>query len=256
MSVFNPLNPLTDAAKVHLIAACHDCRHRHPIDALPGDFLQRMADWEYKHRGHRIEFRSPRRTIRSRLADKLIYPLLDRYGFVPWWLAYAPNADLKLAYAASAALTQTNLDGLASSTTFVAGWESDAIDNSSNKYLDYRINGTYTVESAGLAAGQINHYLVAELNDSAWPDVFDGTESAETVTDTNVLNAIARLAAVTATDTTASQVYYTMIPSVASVFGLVPRKFVNFVAQSTTTTLETTGDPNQVYVAGAYATSA
>jgi hypothetical protein len=36
----------------------------------------------------------------------------------------------------------------------------------------------------------------------------------------------------------------------------VPRKFVIFITQSTTTTLETTGDPNQVYVRGYYETVA
>jgi hypothetical protein len=165
--------------------------------------------------------------------------------------------DVKLAYAASAALTQTNLDGLASSATWVAGWESDAIDNTTNLYLDYIINAKIQVESAGLSAGEIRMYLVAELEDSSWPDVFDGTESAETITDTEVRDAICRLAALTLTDTTASRTYYLNCPSVAAVFGgTVPRKFVVFITQSTGTTLETTSDPNQVYVKGVYRTVA
>lgn len=165
--------------------------------------------------------------------------------------------DTKIAYGASAALTQTNLDGLASSATHVAGWESGAIDNSSNLYVDYIINAVLRAESAGLSAGEIRVHLVAEQSDSTWPDVFDGTESAETVTDTNVRDAICRVAAVTATDTTASQDYFLNIPSVAAVFGgTCPRKFVVFITQSTGTTLETTGDPNQVYVKGVYYTTA
>ena len=165
--------------------------------------------------------------------------------------------DVKKAYAASSALTQTNLDGLASSATHVAGWESDAIDNSSNKYLDYIVNAKFQVESAGLAAGEIRMHFVAEMDDTTWPDVFDGTESTETVTDTEIASAICRLGAITATDTTASRVYYLQCPSVAAVFGgTIPRKFVVFVTQSTSTTLETTGDPNQVYVVGVYETVA
>jgi len=161
----------------------------------------------------------------------------------------------KITYAASAALTQTNLDGIASSATWVAGWESSAIDNSSNLYFDYIINAKIQVESASLAAGEIRLYLVAELEDSTWPDVFDGTESTETVTDTEMRDAICRLAAVTATDTGASDVYYLNCPSAAAVFGgTIPRKFVIFITQSTGTTLETTGDPNQVYVKGVYLT--
>lgn len=163
------------------------------------------------------------------------------------------TGDVKIIYAASAALTQTNLDGLSSSTTHVAGWESDAIDNSTNKYLDYQINAVLQVESAGLSAGEIRMYLVAELNDTTFPDVFDGTESAETVTDTEIRDAICRLAAITVTDTNASRIYPIQCPSAAAVFGgRIPRKFVIFITQSTGTTLETTGDPNQVYVAGSY----
>lgn len=165
--------------------------------------------------------------------------------------------DIKKAYGASSALTQTNLDGLAASATWVAGWESEAIDNSTNLYTDYSINAKIQVESTGLAAGEIRMYLVAELEDASWPDVFDGTESAETVTDTEIRDAICRMAAFTVTDTTASRVYYLNCPSVAAVFdGNCPRKFVVFITQSTGTTLETTGDPNQVYVKGSYRTVA
>lgn len=164
------------------------------------------------------------------------------------------TGDIKIVYAASSTLTTTNLDGLASSATHVAGWESGAIDNSTNKYLDYAINAKIQVESAAIAAGEIHMYLVAELEDSTWPDVFDGTESVETVTDTLVRDAVCKLAAITATDTTASQFYYLNCPSAAAVFGgSIPRKFVIFITQSTGTTLENTGTPNKVYIRGAYA---
>lgn len=173
------------------------------------------------------------------------------------WLEEAGAAgDVKMAYAASSSLTVTALDGLASSSTHVTGWESDIIDNSSNLYLDYIVNVKITVESAGLAAGQIRVYFVAELDDTTWPDVFgDGTQSAETVTDTEIRDAICRLGAVTDTDTTASRVYFLNVPSVRAVFGgTLPRKFTIFITQSTGTTLETTG--NGVYVKGVYRTVA
>ena len=164
-------------------------------------------------------------------------------------------ASIKVAYAASADQTVTNLAGLASSSTHVAGWESGAVDNTTNLYLDYRVTAKITVESAGLAAGQIRLYLVGMLDDSTWPDVFDGTESAETVTDTEIRDAICRLGAVTDTDTTASRVYYLEVPSVSAVFnGQMPSKFVVFITQSTSTTLETSGQ--QVTIKGSYLTSA
>ncbi len=53
------------------------------------------------------------------------------------------------------------------------------------------------------------------------------------------------------TDTTASQVYYLVVPSLAAVFGYnLPEKCVPFVTQSTGTTLETSG--NQLTVKGSY----
>ena len=163
--------------------------------------------------------------------------------------------DIKRAYAASANLTVTNLAGLASSATWVAGWESDLIDNSTNLYEDYSIDAKITVESASLVAGEIRLYLVKMLDDSTWPDVFDGTESAETITDTEIRDAITLLGTMSITDTTASRVYYLTCPSVAAVFGgNLPHKFVIFITQSTGTTLETTGQ--QVTVKGSFHTVA
>lgn len=162
-------------------------------------------------------------------------------------------ADVKIAYAASSNLTVTSLNSLASSATHVAGWESAANDNTTNLHLDYRVSVKITVASAGLSAGQIRVYLVAPLDDTTWPDVFDGTESAETVTDTEIRDAICRLGAVTDTDTTASRVYYLDVPSVAAVFnGHLPNKFLLFITQSTGAALAATG--NQVTVTSHYET--
>lgn len=165
------------------------------------------------------------------------------------------QGDIKLAYASSSNQTVTSLDGLASSSTHVAGVELGAIDNTTNLYEDYRISAKITAESSGLSAGEIRMYLVAPLDDSTWPDVFDGTLSSETVTDTEIRDAICHLGALTVTDTTASRVYYLDINSVAAVFGgNLPKKFVIFITQSTGTTIETTG--NQVTITGSYHTVA
>lgn len=159
--------------------------------------------------------------------------------------------DVKLVLAASSNLTVTNLHSIASSSTWIAGWESGAIDNTSNLYLDYRITAKITVAAASLAAGEIRMYLVGMLDDSTWPDVFDGTESTETITDTEMRDAICKLAAVTATDTTNSDVYYLDCPSAAAVFGgNLPSKFVIFITHSTGQNLAASG--NQVTVKGSY----
>ncbi len=160
--------------------------------------------------------------------------------------------DVKLVYAASSNQTVTNLHSLASSSTHVAGWESGAIDNTVNLYTDYRLAVKLTVAAASLTAGEIRIYLVGPLDDATWPDVFDGTESAETVTDTEIRDAICRVGAISATDTTVSRAYYLDVPSVAAVFGgTLPKKFVVFITQSTGQALAASA--NQVSVTGSYA---
>jgi hypothetical protein len=165
-------------------------------------------------------------------------------------------ADLnKIAYRASANLTVTNLAGIASSATWVSGWTSGTIDNTSDLDLDKLVSAKFTVESAGLAAGEIRVYVYDMLDDTNWPDLFsagtEGTEGTATLHDTNVRDASLKLLWSTITDTTASQVYPMPKQSIAAFYGgVLPPKFALFVAQSTGTTLETSGQ--QVTVLGAH----
>jgi hypothetical protein len=164
--------------------------------------------------------------------------------------------DVKVAYAAASNLTVTALNSLASSQTWVAGWESDLIDNTTNLYTDYRITAKLTVASAANQAGELRLYIVGMLDDTTWPDVFDGTGSAETVTSVEIRDAICRLAAATVVTNTAGRVYYLDCPSVAAVFnGNLPKKFVLFFAinPTTTTTAGLAASGNQVTVVGSYA---
>jgi len=160
--------------------------------------------------------------------------------------------DLKIKYGTDAVFTQTNLDGIASSATWVAGWTSGSVDNTSTLALDYLVAGQFQVESAGLSAGVINVFAYAVLNDTpTWPDLFsagtEGTEGTATLHDTEIRDTL-RLVASIATDTTASRFYSFQGVSIASLFGgIVPTYWALFVAQSTGAALETTGDPNQIY---------
>lgn len=162
--------------------------------------------------------------------------------------------DVKKALAASANQAVTALNSLATSATFVAGWESGLIDNTTNLYLDYALTAKITVGNAP-TAGEIRLYLVQMLDDSTWPDVFDGTESAETITSVEIRDAICLLAAATATTTTASRVYYLACPSVAALFsGHMPAKFVIFATHNTVQAIAASG--NQVTIKGSYETVA
>lgn len=160
-------------------------------------------------------------------------------------------ATITVNYGTDAAFTQTNLDGISSSATWVAGWTSAAIDNTSTKAVDYLVQGQFQVESSGLSAGVIVVYAYASLNDTpTWPDIFsagtEGTEGTATIHDTEIRDTLKVVASIV-TDTTASRYYSFQPVSIASLFGHVPTHWALFVAQSTGTTLETTGDPNQIY---------
>lgn len=177
-------------------------------------------------------------------------------GAFTFWLYASPNrlafalreqagavGDVTTTYAASAnEATVTALNSLASSATWVAGWESTAIDNTSTKYIDFRVTAKITAGTT-LTAGELRMYLVGMLDDSTWPDVFDGTSSAETVTNASVRDAICRLAAWSATTTTNSVVYYLDCPSVSAVFGgNLPKKFVVFITHSMVGALAASGN--------------
>jgi hypothetical protein len=156
-------------------------------------------------------------------------------------------------YGTDVAFTQTNLDGIASSSTWLSGWTSAAVDNTSTKAMDYIVSGEFQVESSGLSAGVINVYAYCSLNDTpTWPDIFsagtEGTEGTATLHDTEVRDTLRLVASIT-TDTSASRKYPFFARSICAVFGtpVPPTHWALFVAQSTGTTLETTGDPNQIY---------
>jgi hypothetical protein len=163
-------------------------------------------------------------------------------------------ASVKLTYAASSNLTVTNLHSIATSSTFVSGWESAVVDNSTNRYLDYLVSAKITVAAASLAAGEIRVYIVPLLDDSTYPGGFDGTESTEStpLDDANGTLAGAKLLSACQTDTTNSQVYYLAAASVAALFGgICPEKFVIFITHSTGQNLAASG--NQVTIKGVYA---
>jgi hypothetical protein len=163
-------------------------------------------------------------------------------------------ADRKIVYAADAQLTIT-LASLATSSTLVAGRESTAVANTSNLYLDYKLSGKITTGTSPSAAKSIEVWVVPTINDTpTYPDVFDGTDSAETVTSAGAASGYLKLGAVMNVDATTSDVAYAFGPfSVASLFGGVcPRKFVIFVTHNTGVALNATGGNHFIYTTGVH----
>lgn len=153
------------------------------------------------------------------------------------------SQDIKRAYAGSATSGSGGVTSLGSSSTWVAGYEWFVVDNTTALMLDYELAGQITVGTSPAAGSEIRIYLIPSVDGSTYPDVFDGTPSAETVTSAGVRDGFAALAKVINVDTTTSDRAYPFhVPSVAALFGgNVPKKFAVWVSQNTGAALNGTG---------------
>lgn len=229
------------------IAVCDTCCHKHAIDFDPAlGAGAAYSDWLAKHSGHRVRFLSPRRRQR------------DAVEPARTWDSYLSNSDVKAAYSAFSAVSIT-LASLAASSSLLSGRESTAIDNTSNKYLDYLISGHYRTGASNLQVGVIRTAVVGWENDTpTWPDVFDGTDSAETVSLASIYDAVCPTIKDIATDATQRTWPFQPV-AIAGFFGggVVPGKFVVFVSHSAHTSTNvwsaTEGD-HGISIQGVYAT--
>jgi len=157
-------------------------------------------------------------------------------------------ADLKLSYPAASDLTIT-LASLGSDTNLLTGRESATIDNSTNLYLDYLISGKITAGTSPTAARSIEVWAVGSWDGTNWPDVFDGTESAETITSAEIKASVCRFVAAMATSNTSDRTYHFGPVSLAAAFGgTLPPKFVLFVTHSTGVNLNSTAGNHQIRI--------
>ena len=163
-------------------------------------------------------------------------------------------ADVKLNYQAASDATIT-LASLASDTNLLVGRESNAIDNSANLYLDYLISGKVTTGTSPTTARSIEVWAIGSWDGTNWPDVFDGTDSAETITSANHKASICRFVASMSTDSTSDRTYHFGPVSMASVFGgTLPPKFVLFVVHNTAVNLNATASNHQIRIQPVYET--
>jgi hypothetical protein len=157
-------------------------------------------------------------------------------------------ADLKLSYPAASDLTIT-LASLGSDTNLLTGRESATIDNSTNLYLDYLISGKITAGTSPTASRSIEVWAVGSWDGTNWPDVFDGTESAETITSADIKASVCRFVAAMATASTSDRTYHFGPVSLAAAFGgTLPPKFVLFVTHSTGVNLNSTAGNHQIRI--------
>lgn len=166
-------------------------------------------------------------------------------------------ASIKVAYGTSSALTE-GIESLASDTNMLAGWETTAVDNTSNLYLDYLLGGKITTGTSPTADREIRVYVYGSINDTpTYPDVLDGTSSAETLTNSSIRDAGLKLAAVIATNNSSNITYWFGPISVASLFGgVMPKYFGVFVVHNTGVNLNATGTNHVIDVTPVYETVA
>jgi hypothetical protein len=152
-------------------------------------------------------------------------------------------ATVTPSYSAEATITIA-LENVATSSTFVAGVEAAVIDNTSNKYDDAILFGKVRVGTTPTINTQILLYVFAAPGDSAtYPDVMDGTSSAETLTSVGVGRGFLKLAATLDVDsTTTDRDYPFYVGSVAELFGgIMPPRWSLFMTHNTGVNTNTTG---------------
>lgn len=141
-----------------------------------------------------------------------------------------------IAYSGSGTTITMDLANLASSATFVAGRESNEVDNTSNLYTDVLVRGSVSVGTTPTVDTFIGIYVWGAHVSLATTaiDVFDGVDSAETLTNAGVLFTLKLGAQINVVATT-SDVAYPVLPfSVAQLFGgSMPRFWGLYVTHNT-----------------------
>lgn len=150
--------------------------------------------------------------------------------------------DVSTAYHSTTSSTG-GLTSLATSSTWTAGyeWFKVDVDSYSPIPLDVRHNGKIRVGTTPTANTEIRIYLIASNDDSTWPDVFDGTASAETATSEGVRDGFAKLVAILRVDATTSNRDYYYEFKASDAFGqAMPKAYVVFVAHNCVAALNST----------------
>lgn len=149
---------------------------------------------------------------------------------------------MKNKYGTAEAPTVTNLQGLASSSTFQSGWTSAWIDQATALALNSIVTGSI-VSGTTPTAGSVRVYAYAEFPDGADPDLFssgtEGVEGAVTIHDSEQLAASFVLLWSSDVDTTTDQHHPIPPRSIRQAFGFMPRKWAIYVAHDTVAALKT-----------------
>lgn len=141
---------------------------------------------------------------------------------------------------------------LTSDTNLLAGLESSIIDNTTDGFEDIILSGKATTGTSPTASRQIEVWAVA-WDSNAWPDVFDGTSSAETITSADIKASLCKAVAIMATNNTSDRTYSFTGVSAKQVFGgVLPSRFVLFIVHNTGVALNATAGNHEFRYQGIY----
>lgn len=220
-------------------AVCLTCKHQHLIAKGEQISAQPWLDWLTKHHGH----------------ETGIYPsgLLGQLGAKVASLAH--NANVKAAYAASAAYTCT-LASLANDATFLVGRQSDALSNAANLYLDELVAGKITAGTSPTAAKQIEVHAIGSLDDTpTYPDTFGAADAGVTITSADIKQTICAPLAIIGTSNTSNRAYPFRPVGLRQIFGdALPTAHALWVTHSTGVALHATAGNHVLKHTPVYAT--
>jgi hypothetical protein len=141
---------------------------------------------------------------------------------------------------------------LASDTNLLTGIESSVIDNTTDGFTDIIISGKVTTGTNPTNSTRIEVWAIA-WDGANWPDVFDGTTSGETITSSDIKNAICKNIASMSTNNTSDRTYHFSGVSLRGAFGgCLPSKVVLFVVHNTGVALNATAGNHEFSYIGEY----
>jgi len=162
-------------------------------------------------------------------------------------------ADIRIQYPSTSTTALTiSLASLATDANLLAGRESTAVDNTTNEDLDHLVSGVIMVGTTPTANTLIQvwaySYHTISSGTPTYPDVFDGTDSAETITNTGVKFALLRpVASIDVIATTSNVGYYFPPTSIANLFGQMPQFWGIFVVHNTGVNLNSTAGNHVIH---------
>lgn len=154
-------------------------------------------------------------------------------------------SDIKVKYPSTSSIALTfGVASLASDANLLAGRESTAVDNTTNVDLDHVVSGFVTTGTTPTVSTVIEIWAYAPYKTASgtptYPDVLDGTDSAETITSANVKYSMLRLVSTIVVDNTSNRSYYVAPVSIRNLFGAMPKFWGLFLVHNTGVALNST----------------